>query len=340
VDAYIDTLADTVRRNVKTPPAAGTATAALVEPTPPPLPPPTPPPPPLPPPPPPLPPPPLPPPPLPPPPLPPPPSPPPESLAGATAAGATTAAAGTPGAQRAAGAPPKTDLRPLIIGGGVFGIIAVIVLIIALAHGPTPTPPAPAINAAPAPAPGPTPPANAIAPVAPQTASLPPVGDGSETTPVQAANPQSVSQDETEVIQNGPPATLQGGTVVDTASLLDDMADRDANRVSFWLIDARGCSGEPSVPTAVCFPGTGGPPDANGNSAPPDYQTMLAAIEAKIPDKTTKLVFFCHNGGCPFSYNLAGAAITAGYQNVFWYRGGIDAWSAMGLRTATDTPVQ
>ncbi len=36
---------------------------------------------------------------------------------------------------------------------------------------------------------------------------------------------------------------------------------------------------------------------------------------------------------CWVSYNAALRAINAGYTNVLWYRGGIEAWKAAGLPT-------
>jgi rhodanese-related sulfurtransferase len=52
-----------------------------------------------------------------------------------------------------------------------------------------------------------------------------------------------------------------------------------------------------------------------------------------IPDKSATLVIFCLDGSCPESYNFASAAIAAGYQQVYWYRGGANAWAAAGLPT-------
>ena len=45
------------------------------------------------------------------------------------------------------------------------------------------------------------------------------------------------------------------------------------------------------------------------------------------------MVIFCHDGTCPWSYNLASQAVAAGYTAVYWYRGGINAWTAAGLPT-------
>jgi rhodanese-related sulfurtransferase len=46
-------------------------------------------------------------------------------------------------------------------------------------------------------------------------------------------------------------------------------------------------------------------------------------------------VFFCSGVRCWLSYNAALRAVRGGYANVYWYRGGIDAWRAAGLPTFT-----
>jgi rhodanese-related sulfurtransferase len=45
-------------------------------------------------------------------------------------------------------------------------------------------------------------------------------------------------------------------------------------------------------------------------------------------DKSKPIVFYCRSSSCWHSYNASLHAIDAGYTNIFWYRGGIDAWRA------------
>ena len=49
--------------------------------------------------------------------------------------------------------------------------------------------------------------------------------------------------------------------------------------------------------------------------------------------KDVPLVFYCLSTQCWMSYNGALRAINAGYTNVLWYRGGIEAWKSAGLPT-------
>ena len=50
-------------------------------------------------------------------------------------------------------------------------------------------------------------------------------------------------------------------------------------------------------------------------------------------DREKPIVFYCRSSSCWHSYNATLHAVAAGYKNVLWYRGGIDAWEASGGRT-------
>jgi PQQ-dependent catabolism-associated CXXCW motif protein len=54
-------------------------------------------------------------------------------------------------------------------------------------------------------------------------------------------------------------------------------------------------------------------------------------------DKARALVFYCRGSSCWHSYNASLHAIDAGYTNVVWYRGGLDAWKASGGKTVPYT---
>jgi rhodanese-related sulfurtransferase len=120
------------------------------------------------------------------------------------------------------------------------------------------------------------------------------------------------------VVPDGPPAQLAGATLVNTEQMAQMLKDREAGSSNFDLVDARGCTGEPIIPGSICL-------DPN----------TIEGLQDKIPDKTTELVIYCHDGKCPMSYNLASQAVSAGYTNVLWYRGGINAWMAAGNTTTT-----
>ncbi|MBT4836497.1 MAG: hypothetical protein HON94_04035 [Methylococcales bacterium] len=47
----------------------------------------------------------------------------------------------------------------------------------------------------------------------------------------------------------------------------------------------------------------------------------------KMPkDKKKAIVFYCNGVKCPYSKRASDAAIKMGYQNIFWFKGGIPEW--------------
>jgi rhodanese-related sulfurtransferase len=50
-------------------------------------------------------------------------------------------------------------------------------------------------------------------------------------------------------------------------------------------------------------------------------------------NKEAALVFYGDSRECWEAYNAALRAINAGYINVLWYRGGLQAWISAGLPT-------
>jgi hypothetical protein len=120
---------------------------------------------------------------------------------------------------------------------------------------------------------------------------------------------------------NGPPAYLPGANLIGTGELVQKMKARDAGQDFFWLIDARGCNGQQTIAQAVCL-----------------TENTVGYLARKAPDRGTPLVIFCLDGSCPESFLLASAAVQVGYQHVFWYRGGINAWEA-GANQAAAYPI-
>jgi rhodanese-related sulfurtransferase len=274
VAAYIDTLAYTVRRNLKPPPADEDAVAVT--------------------------------------PAPPPPASAPVGLV------ATHSSAHPVPHQRGAHA-------GLIVGGMLGGLLLILLIVIAWPRAPNPVAAQAANTVMQAVA-------NSIVKEAddsddddnkkaPATAPNMLKGDGSELTPISAGNAAQVNYYETLLAPGGPPAQLDGATVINTRQLLASMRDRDAGKTSFYLIDARFCGSQPTIPTAVCV-------------------TSIEQLKNKVPDTSFQLVIFCHDGACPLSFQLASEAVAAGYSNVFWYRGGVNAWAAAGEPTTTHDGVQ
>ena len=62
-----------------------------------------------------------------------------------------------------------------------------------------------------------------------------------------------------------------------------------------------------------------------------DVAMFPKALEALTGgDKGKPIVFYCRSSSCWHSYNASLRALEAGYTNVLWYRGGIDAWQQSG----------
>jgi PQQ-dependent catabolism-associated CXXCW motif protein len=69
-------------------------------------------------------------------------------------------------------------------------------------------------------------------------------------------------------------------------------------------------------------------------------QSLDDVVQARLIQKTdqlssgnkdTPVVTFCFDSHCWLSYNTALRLVRAGYRNVYWYRGGREAWKAAGL---------
>ncbi len=65
---------------------------------------------------------------------------------------------------------------------------------------------------------------------------------------------------------------------------------------------------------------------------------FLLAMRSLAPRKDTPIVTYCSNRECWLSWNAALRLKQAGYERVYWYRGGVDAWHAADLPLVT-TPL-
>ena len=75
-----------------------------------------------------------------------------------------------------------------------------------------------------------------------------------------------------------------------------------------------------------------------GAGSPGFYGAEIARFQAALEkltegDKSRPLVFLGLSSDCWLSYNASLRAIAAGYKDVIWYRGGIDAWRGANLDT-------
>jgi len=125
------------------------------------------------------------------------------------------------------------------------------------------------------------------------------------------------------------PRDVPGANTIRTAELRERLRAADAARP--LLFDVLGGEQHDSLPGAIWLPGAG-----RGNGFDDAVQAQLARLlqAATKGDAGRAMVFFCQGTACWLSYNAALRAVALGYREVYWYRGGIEAWLAAGGQLA------
>ena len=123
------------------------------------------------------------------------------------------------------------------------------------------------------------------------------------------------------------PMQVPGARVIRT----DDLKSLSAAAPRPLLIDVAAGEGHVSLQGAVWLPNAG-----RGVNYLDTLQGALGEQLATLTggNKAVPLVFFCVNSQCWLSYNASMRAAALGYSEVYWYRGGIEAWRAAGLPLA------
>lgn len=65
-----------------------------------------------------------------------------------------------------------------------------------------------------------------------------------------------------------------------------------------------------------------------GSISLPDTDTSCESLASLIPQKSDAVVFYCNGPQCRRSDNAVVIAADCGYTNIYWFRGGIEAWRA------------
>jgi adenylate cyclase len=117
------------------------------------------------------------------------------------------------------------------------------------------------------------------------------------------------------------PNEVLGGRIITTEALTKLLSRSD-------VVVLDGEFGRLSIPGAVSLPWM-----SRGGAVIDDMQPEFARLLAKLTDgdKTRPIVTLGVSAYHWPGYNLARRAAALGYRNVFWYRGGRDAWAAAGL---------
>ena len=172
-----------------------------------------------------------------------------------------------------------------------------------------------------------TPAARALQPMLLRTLATPAVNR------IGLANPAAVGKEHFEYVGTlgyFTPRRLPGATVVDAPTVAKLMAEGAA------YIDTR---------TEAEFkngrvPGARLVPYVEKSAKDTDYDVELDTFDTtQLPaDRQAQLIFACNGAECWKSYKASHAAIKAGYQRVYWFRGGIPEWRAAQRQVASGAP--
>jgi rhodanese-related sulfurtransferase len=68
-----------------------------------------------------------------------------------------------------------------------------------------------------------------------------------------------------------------------------------------------------------------------GSIGLPNYDTTMDSLAKHIPSKSTPVLFYCNGVKCGRSVESSKKAVSLGYQNIYWFRGGWEEWTQKGL---------
>jgi PQQ-dependent catabolism-associated CXXCW motif protein len=121
------------------------------------------------------------------------------------------------------------------------------------------------------------------------------------------------------------PLTVKGAKVVKTIALRKLLVT-DPTAV---VVDVLDDEGRATVPGAHWLPGAGMGLESGAEKS--RFAQGLKKLTGG--NKSRPVVFLCLSSECWLSYNASLLAVEAGYSNVLWYRGGVDAWNEAGFPT-------
>ena len=127
------------------------------------------------------------------------------------------------------------------------------------------------------------------------------------------------------------PTTAPVATTIRTGELVNLLA-----RLKPLLIDVALDTWGRSIPNAIGMQGTG-----QGAGFSETIQTRFRRKMQSLTkgDLSAPTVVFCVNSERFTGYNLALRLVALGYTQIYWYRGGVEAWQVTGL-PETDLALQ
>ena len=119
------------------------------------------------------------------------------------------------------------------------------------------------------------------------------------------------------------PTKIPGARVIRTLELKALLASNK----DVVVVDVLDPKSSRSIPGASWMSGAGRSPFYRA-----EKMRFAAALEKLTGgDKKRPIVFLCLNSECWLSYNASLYAVEAGYEDVIWYRGGVQAWVGASL---------
>lgn len=109
------------------------------------------------------------------------------------------------------------------------------------------------------------------------------------------------------------PATIEGSSTVDAEGTIE-MIQNNENLI---LVDAR-----------ITKDRSHG--YIEGSISLADIDTTCATLAAIIPSKSTPALFYCNGVKCGRSVKSIRVALSCGYKDLYWFRGGYDEWIEKG----------
>jgi rhodanese-related sulfurtransferase len=67
-----------------------------------------------------------------------------------------------------------------------------------------------------------------------------------------------------------------------------------------------------------------------GSVSLPDVDTTCDTLTNKIPAKTAPTLFYCNGVKCGRSAKAVQIALSCGFSQIYWFRGGFEEWLAKG----------
>ncbi|MEO7431917.1 MAG: rhodanese-like domain-containing protein [Dokdonella sp.] len=127
-------------------------------------------------------------------------------------------------------------------------------------------------------------------------------------------------QEQLQTVLHSPtPTRIPGGQVITTDRLLGLYNQAGQNGLLVFHVLGQG----PTLPNAQNA-GPASQPGTFDDSTQQEFGKYLQQVTRG--SKARPLVFYCLNTHCWMSYNASLRAIHMGYSQVYWYRGGVEAW--------------